>query len=542
MEKALFSSYTKYMKFNNDIFISYAHIDNQPLIKGSEGWVSQFHHALEVRVDQLRGIKSSVWRDLKLHGNDCFDDTIIDQLPNVAVLVSVLTPRYVHSDWCTKELDEFCNASIKTGGLRFEDKMRIFKILKTPVPIEEHPLNIRDVLGYEFFVINPDTGRARELNEVFGVDAEREFWVKLDDLAQDLCQLLDQLEYGKPAELLAANDKNTVFVASASYDIKEQYDSIRRDLLGQNIRVLPDRPLPLNTDELIPFLRETLAQCQLSIHPIGKQYGVIPEGAERSLIAIQNELAIEREEQGDFSRLVWIPPELEIEDVHQKQFVEALRSDPRIQFGGDLLETPLEDLKTQVYEILNAKPKASVEQITISPEMLKVSKSDFAVPLTETTPITTAIPRPNETIQSPIKDNDLDEFICIYLICDAPDLENITPVADCLFDLGYEVILPAFEGDEAEVREDHEDNLCRADAVLIYYATANELWLHRKLREVRKSAGLGRTEPLKANAILVSPPNSQSKKWLRSREAIVIHQPDDFSSELLAPFLTELKH
>ena len=163
-------------------------------------------------------------------------------------------------------------------------------------------------------------------------------------------------------------------------------------------------------------------------------------------------------------------------------------------------------------------------------------------PLTETTPITTATASPNETFQSPAKGNDLVEFICVYLICDAPDLENITPVADCLFDLGYEVILPAFEGDEAEVREDHEDNLCRADAVLIYYATANELWLHRKLREVRKSAGLGRTEALKANGILVSPPNSQGKKWLRSHEAIVIHQPDDFSSELLAPFLTELKH
>ena len=43
------------MQFSNDIFISYAHIDNQPLIQDTEGWVSQFHHALEVRVDQLLG-------------------------------------------------------------------------------------------------------------------------------------------------------------------------------------------------------------------------------------------------------------------------------------------------------------------------------------------------------------------------------------------------------------------------------------------------------------------------------------------------------
>jgi len=526
------------MDFENDIFISYAHIDNQPLVKDTDGWVSQFHHALEVRVDQLRGIKSSVWRDLKLQGNDFFDDSIIDQLPNVAVLVSVMTPRYVHSEWCTKELDEFCHASAKTGGLRFGDKTRIFKVLKTPVPINEHPNNIRNVLGYEFYVVDPNSGRARELNEVFGGEAEREFWVKLDDLAQDLCQLLDQLERDPADHAASDKDKTTVYVASASYDIKEQYDSIRRDLLGQNVRVLPDQPLPLNIDELIPFLKENLAQCHLSIHPIGKLYGVIPEGSTHSLIALQNELAIEREQQGSFSRLVWIPQDLEVEDEHQQQFIESLRSDPRIQFGGDLLETPLEDLKTQVSEVLSSHSK----QATSANSAINETPAQAHAPFTPSAP---SMPASSSTQTTSTEQTsagliEADEFISIYLICDAPDLDEITPVADCLFDLGFEVILPVFEGDEAEVREDHEDNLCRADAVLIYYGQVKELWLHRKLREIRKSAGLGRTQPFRSNAILV-PPNPQRKQWLRSHEALVIHQPDTFKADLLDPFISALK-
>jgi hypothetical protein len=37
-------------------------------------------------------------------------------LPGVAVLVSVLSPRYVKSEWCQRELAEFLKASVATGG------------------------------------------------------------------------------------------------------------------------------------------------------------------------------------------------------------------------------------------------------------------------------------------------------------------------------------------------------------------------------------------------------------------------------------------
>ena len=32
-----------------DIFISYAHLDNQPMTPGQKGWVEKFHAALEAR-------------------------------------------------------------------------------------------------------------------------------------------------------------------------------------------------------------------------------------------------------------------------------------------------------------------------------------------------------------------------------------------------------------------------------------------------------------------------------------------------------------
>ena len=39
----------------NDVFISYAHIDDQALTEGQKGWITQFHCILEVRLGQALG-------------------------------------------------------------------------------------------------------------------------------------------------------------------------------------------------------------------------------------------------------------------------------------------------------------------------------------------------------------------------------------------------------------------------------------------------------------------------------------------------------
>ena len=95
------------MKFEGDAFISYAHLDNVELIEGRKGWVANLHRALEVRVAQLLGKQPHIWRDPKIQGNDFFEDTLVDRLQRVAALVSVVSPRYVRSEWTRRELNEF---------------------------------------------------------------------------------------------------------------------------------------------------------------------------------------------------------------------------------------------------------------------------------------------------------------------------------------------------------------------------------------------------------------------------------------------------
>ena len=79
------------MSFDQDAFISYAHLDNEPLTPGQ----SQFHATLQAMLSQRLGEKARIWRDDKLDGNDVFADEIVDQFAKTALLVSILSPRYV---------------------------------------------------------------------------------------------------------------------------------------------------------------------------------------------------------------------------------------------------------------------------------------------------------------------------------------------------------------------------------------------------------------------------------------------------------------
>jgi hypothetical protein len=129
----------------------------------------------------------------------------------------------------------------------------------------------------------------------------------------------------------------------------------------------------------------------------------------------------------------------------------------------------------------------------------------------------------------------------LYLIADERDKDTIRPWGDGLFEQGVEVIYPIFDGDETEIREYHEENLASCDGVLIFYGAGNELWVRRKLREVQKSAGYGRTKPRPVAGICLLNPRTAEKERFRTHEAIVVDQWDRFSAAALQPFVAQLK-
>lgn len=129
----------------------------------------------------------------------------------------------------------------------------------------------------------------------------------------------------------------------------------------------------------------------------------------------------------------------------------------------------------------------------------------------------------------------------LYVIYDERDAAEASQWVEFLFKQGLEVIRPVFVGDEVELREYHEENLRSCDGALILHGQANECWLRRKIRELQKSPGLGRTKPNPIVAVALIPPKTAEKESFQTREALVIRQMDGFSSDPLAPFISRLK-
>src|SRR5918996_6033307 len=101
----------------HDIFISYAHIDNQHFSGVENGWIDYLHERLEMRLAQLLGRPPSIWRDRKLAGNDVFNNAIMTELEKSAVIVSVFSPRYITSSSCCDEVESFCRYAEQQGGI-----------------------------------------------------------------------------------------------------------------------------------------------------------------------------------------------------------------------------------------------------------------------------------------------------------------------------------------------------------------------------------------------------------------------------------------
>jgi hypothetical protein len=503
------------MSFENDVFISYAHIDDEPLAKGQNGWIELLEQRLRIRLAQLLGEPAKVWRDPKLQGNDEFSSILLNRISKVALLVSILSPRYLKSEWCLKELDEFCRQAALQGGLSLNDKSRVFKVVKTFIPRQHHPGQLQGLLGYEFFEYDEVSERAREFSPEIDPNRDPRYWEKLEDLAWDIKRLIEKLreppdrsgppdsprDTGSKGDEGSSSDGSAVtaiYLAETTSDLSESRDKIRRELEQYGHLVLPDKALPLDASSLQEAVRGYLENSRLSIHLIGENYGIIPEmEPERSVVRMQEELAMERGDNAEFSRLIWMPPGLEPKDVRQQKFVMDLQNSFSSHNGSELLQIKLEDLKTIIQAKIMKKPKTC------------------------------------QALQAPGGTR-------IYLICDQQDVDAAELLRSYLLDQGYEATVSLSEGSGSEVFEDHKENLLICDAVLIFQGNASEGWLRMKLRELLKLPGYGRTTPLLGKAIYMGGPESQAKERFRTFEAQVIKNYHEFDPASLDPFIAQI--
>lgn len=487
----------------NDIFISYRHLDNAP-VSGDIGWIDDFTVKLTTQLGFKLGRKPVIWRDPELGGADYFSNVIMTALQQSKILVSILSPGYVSpdSEWCLRELQEFCKVAEQGIGVKVGEKSRCIKVLKTFLQRDEHPTQLREQLGYEFYKQDEESKRPEDFSYLVGGDYYQRYLKKIDDLAYDLSIILKAIDNRTaPPEV---DLEHTVYLAEVTSDRTEHRDNIRSELLSRGFRVLPDRQFPNTADKYREAVTESLCQSRLSIHLIGDRYGATLEGDEdNSFVHIQNTVAADHAAKASsFTRVIWLAPDQAPSGTRQLAFINLLRTDPQTQKGAELLERPFEELKNRIIEKL-------------------------------------APPKP---VEGTILDFPQDEPVRIYLMFDKPDLDSVTAVRDYLFERNYEVILAARDGEATQVIQYHKDNLLECEAALVYYGDGNEFWLHSKVSDLRKVRAWGRKRPL-LKGIYLAAPETEHKRLLKTREAVLLEPPgyERLSATALDEFITYIE-
>ena len=84
--------------------------------------------------------------------------------------------------------------------------------------------------------------------------------------------------------------------------------------------------------------------------------------------------------------------------------------------------------------------------------------------------------------------------------------------------LGFEVALPAFEGDASEVRKTNQQHLASCDAVFVFYGAGDEAWKRAIDNELKKMAGYRGGKPLPPIYTYLAEPRTSDKEDLIDME------------------------
>jgi hypothetical protein len=295
-----------------------------------------------------------------------------------------------------------------------------------------------------------------------------------------------------------------VYVAATTSDLDQQRKAVIQQLSAWGHPVLPSDSLPVDSGNFRSAVVSIVAECGFSVHLMSGQRGMIPEAEERSLIAVQYEVAASRR----LERVVWVAPGTQPHPTVMATVNEGA------QEGLELLEgQTIEDLKDVLeYKLKRLHGKALATRST--------GKAN------------------------------------VYLVCDHIDHphaeeagQNGDPIhrdrtlklEKYLTSKGFVVWLPPVNVQEKKKRDkDHRETLKLSDAVVLYWGQADEGWFRENLRELTKARTTRSSRPFSAEAIYFSYPHRSEKDQYRSHLDLAFEQFEDFRPDALKPLIQRL--
>lgn len=468
--------------FEQDVFISYSHLDDKPLRDGQLGWVRRLKEALEREVGQRLGAPAfRIWMDPQIAGNVPLTTELVGKLRASATLVIVMSPSYVASEWCRRERNAFLQLArecVRDG--------RIFVVRCREPDRKDVPPEFGELLGYPFWTKDAQTGIERCLGALD--PPEQEYWDQVIRLSAQLAGKLKALKAAGDGRAAEAAPAVSVFVARSTDDLGDREEELKGYLEQQSIAVLPQTWYPTNDPDAFRTAMEAdLRRCKVFAQLVSATPGrKVQPGAELRYPVLQHACAAERTDPGPIPILLWRPAERDVREVEDAQHRSLLE---RARACG------FEEFKRAVMDEVRRVPAA--------------------------------------TRREPLS-------LAAFVDADPRDRGLADQVGNLLQREGIDTILPALEGPPEEIRKDFEQNLIDCDGLLLVYGSSEPLWVRSQLAQIRK-VSTQRAKPFAVLALFMGPPPQKGELGLKLPNVVTVDCREGLRPEALRDFAQALR-
>ena len=201
-----------------DIFVSYAHADDEIPAGARNGWVTTLVEELKkVLRRKLGGSGARIWMDHQLAANANVLNSLLATLRSSRTLLLVMSPGYHQSVWCQRELGNFLSQSAAE-----KHKDNVFVVDFEPVPREAWHSALQALTTMRFWERGFTDQAPRPLGfPVPKPDEDNPYWRNVNELAHLIAEYLRQ----NPARALES--RAAILLAETTEDLLDHRDGGR---------------------------------------------------------------------------------------------------------------------------------------------------------------------------------------------------------------------------------------------------------------------------------------------------------------------------
>jgi TIR domain-containing protein len=299
-----------------------------PVKKGVDGWVSGLVTILQTAIAmQPGGSQIQFWMDHSLEPQRQVDDELRHKIRESKVILAFLSPRYLESEWCQREMRTFVD--LVGGGVSAN---RVFLVEVRPTGRNQWHSGLQGLSPIEFWASTLADPEAMPLGwPVPNAEGDRDYWSKINSLASILARQIKGLPPEPPSQTQAATQppdalplppanaaSRTVWIADPTDDVVEDWESLRDFLRGRGHSVLPDQAgtYPFKDEHLLrQALEGDLQEADLLLQLLGALPGRKLAWASDRIAPLQAAFAQRFAESRKLDFLIWRNPAIVLDSI-----------------------------------------------------------------------------------------------------------------------------------------------------------------------------------------------------------------------------------